>query len=195
MASATVSGSKRPRRLLTADEFLYLPDDPSGGKMELLDGEVVVMAPPGEEHGETAGEVYSALRGFVRPRKLGRVLVESGFVIRHGPDRVLGPDVAFIAEGSQPADRDRRKFSPEPPTLAVEVVSPGDIDAEVAAKVQEYLDAGTARVWVVRPQLKSVTVHRPGGDAHTYGANDHLSSDDAAFSVEGFDLHVGSLFE
>src|SRR5436190_10752354 len=121
-ASPSLTRAKRPRRLLTADEFLLLPDDPSGGKMELLDGEVVVMAPVGQEHGESAGEVYSALRGFVRPRKLGRVMVETGFILRQRPDRVVGPDVSFLAEGDQAAASDRRKFVAGQPTLAVGVV-------------------------------------------------------------------------
>src|SRR6185503_16058612 len=133
--------------------FLHLPDDPSGGKMELLDGEVVVMAPVGNDHGRIQIRLGLALDPFTVSRRLGEVVAESGFVIRRRPDRVLAPDVAFIAEGSQPSDRDRSKFLPGPPTLAVEVVSRGDIDADVAAKVQEYLEAGTARVWVVRPRL------------------------------------------
>ena len=50
------------------------------------------------------------------------------------------------------------------------------------------------RVWVVRPELKTVAVHRPGGDAHTYGVDDTLSSEDATFLVEGFALHLRELF-
>ena len=80
------------------------------------------------------------------------------------------------------------------PTLAVEVVSPNDRDVDVAEKVAEYLAAGGERVWVVRPKQHTVTVHRPNGDAHTYGVADALGSDDAGFSVAGFSVSVADLF-
>ena len=41
-------------RLMTADEFLEMPDD--GLLHELIRGEVVTMSLPGAEHGEIAGE-------------------------------------------------------------------------------------------------------------------------------------------
>jgi Uma2 family endonuclease len=38
-------------KLLTADEFMLLPEPQEGGKMELVYGEVVCMAPVDGEHG------------------------------------------------------------------------------------------------------------------------------------------------
>jgi Uma2 family endonuclease len=64
----------------------------------------------------------------------------------------------------------------------------------MARKVEEYFDAGSERVWIVRPRNKTVTVHRPGGDAHTYSVRDTLSSEDAAFAVDGFELSLEQFF-
>jgi Uma2 family endonuclease len=85
-------------------------------------------------------------------------------------------------------------FVEDSPTLAIEVVSPNDRERDIAAKVEEYFDAGAQRVWIVRPKNRTVTVHRPRGDAHTYSVRDTLTSADAAFAVEGFALSLGELF-
>ena len=148
-------------RLLTEDEFLALPDDPEGRKLELYDGKVICMPQPGEEHARMA---------FASTRKLGDVFFDLGFKIRSNPDRTVSPDVSFVRAGSLNPKRDRTKSIPSAPGLAIEVVSPNDIDRDVTAKAIEYIAAGSQRVWIVRPAFRSVTVHRPDGTARAYRA-------------------------
>jgi Uma2 family endonuclease len=181
-------------KLLTPEEFYDLPTPPGCGKMELWDGEVVTMVPVGFSHGTVAMNIGSALRQFARTNKLGAAGVETGFRLAERPARVLAPDVYFLAAERMPKGDDADGFVHGAPSLGVEVVSPGDTDNEVARKVAAYLEAGSLRVWVVRPQQKTVTVHRPGGDAHTYGPGDVLGSGDAGFAVEGFALAVDDVF-
>ena len=121
---------------------------------------------------------------------------EGGYRLMKNPDTVRAPDSAWIASGRLPQGRFPEEEYPEAaPNLAVEVVSPHDRDTDIAEKVQDWFDGGSERVWVVRPKQRSVTVHRPGGDSHTYSASDSLTSADAGFPVEGFELRVGSIFE
>jgi Uma2 family endonuclease len=179
--------------LLTADEFERLPEQPEGGKTELVHGRVVTMVPVGGTHGQTAGRIFSALDSFVRQHSLGGVAVETGF--RLAADHVRAPDVSFTARERLPGGRLPVGFVDGPPTLAVEVTSPEDRDAEIAAKVLDYLRTGARRVWIARPGVRTVTVHYPDGVARTLGADSVLSSDDAGFAAEGFELQVGTLFE
>ena len=86
------------------------------------------------------------------------------------------------------------RYVDEPPALAIEIMSPDDRESDVAEKVEEYFDAGSQRVWIVRPRNKTVTVHRPGGDAHTFTSRDALSSADAGFTTDGFALSLEELF-
>jgi Uma2 family endonuclease len=185
---------KVSEELLTADEFFVLPSPKEGGKMELVRGKVVTMPPVGEDHGGLAFDVGAPLRAFAREHQLGRVLAETGFLLARNPDLVRAPDVAFIAGDRLAPDRDRSRYIDAAPTLAVEIVSLWDLDTEVAGKVAEYLAAGTERVWVVRPRPRTVTVHRPGVDAHAYGPGDTLTSDEAGFAVPGFSLALSDLF-
>ena len=181
-------------RLLTAEEFLHLPDPIEGGKMELDRGGVVCMSPVGLEHGEIAIDVAFALKTFADAHRLGRVSAETGFKLAEDPDIVRAPDVSFVTTGRRPAGAGRRRFVDGAPDLAVEVMSPDDREKGLLAKAGEHLDAGAARVWLVRPATRSVTVFRAGGEVTTRHETDELTSDDAGFAAEGFTLAVASIF-
>jgi Uma2 family endonuclease len=179
---------------LTAEEFARMPSPPEGGTLELVRGRVVCVAPPGPEHGEKASDIDFALKSFVRQHRLGAVRVESGYWLAHDPDTQRGPDVSYVSAERLETERLYHGAVDQPPDLAVEVISPNDTDREVAAKVEEYLVAGVRRVWVVRLEIKTVTVYRPGGDAHVYHVGETLTSDDAGFAVDGFALPLAELF-
>ena len=83
------------QRLVTAEEFARLPDPLDGSKQELVRGRIVTMPPPGFEHGDIQLNVGALLKVFVRPKRLGRVVTESGIITERGPDTVRGADVSF----------------------------------------------------------------------------------------------------
>ena len=83
---------------------------------------------------------------------------ETGFRVASNPDTVLAPDVAFI-QASRIGGGLPKGYFPGPPDLAVEVLSPNDRASEVLAKVQDWLSAGCAGVWVVDPKSQTVTVY------------------------------------
>ena len=184
-----------PPRLLTAEEFYKLPDPKHGGKMELVRGEVVVHMPVGGSHGRLALRLGTEFELFDRRHRIGSFGVEVGFRLARNPDLVLSPDVHFV-RSSRLADGRHMPpaFFPDYPDLAVEIVSPDDTAKEVADKVAAYLAARAPRVWVVRPEGQTVTVHRQGGDIRTLGLGDVLTSDDAGFEIDGFELALDELF-
>src|SRR5277367_1966613 len=140
-------------RLMTADEFLELPDD--GLLHELIRGEVVTMSLPGGEHGEIAGEIFRLVANHVKPAKLGKTYAaETGFLIERDPDTVRGPDVAFVRAERISKIVNPDKHVPFAPDLAVEVLSPNDRADSVDEKVQMWLAAGSTAVWTVDPMEK-----------------------------------------
>src|SRR5829696_7443182 len=141
---------------VTADELFAMGDI---GRCELVRGEIIRMSPAGAEHGDVAAEAARIIGNHVKAKKLGKVYAaETGFTIERAPDTTRAPDVAFVRTESVPK-RYRRGFFDGPPDLAVEVVSPDDTHSEVAAKVAQWLPAGTRSVWVVDPPNKSIEVH------------------------------------
>ena len=181
-------------RTVTGAEFARLPEPAHGGKMELIRGEVVTMAPVGPEHGESAVRLGYSLHQFGHENHLGRTRVETGYWLGSDPDHILAPDVSFVAAKRVLEERLKEGFVDRPPSLAVEVTSPNDKDYEVNAKVADYLAAGVDRVWVVRPELRSVTVYRRGGEVRLVNVDGVLTSDDAGFELEGFELPLAVLF-
>ena len=178
--------------LMTADELLRRSD--ALGRCELIEGELIMLMPPGGFHGWIAGDIFRPLDAFVQKQKLGRVFPEVGYLLERYPDTVRAPDVSFIA-----ADRlDRAKtpkYIPIPPDLAVEVNSPNDRPGEVLEKVGWWLEHGVRLVWVVDPGTQTVAVY-PGdaaaGVPRVLGRADTL---DGGNVLPGFALPLTEVFQ
>jgi len=71
--------STAAKRLVTAEELLYLPDD--GVRRELVYGEVIERPRAGVPHGTVVPDLVWSLTGSVRQHGLGRVLAgDSGLI-------------------------------------------------------------------------------------------------------------------
>ena len=155
---------------------------------EYVQGELIQMPATSVEHGLIGANVFLRLGPYVREHQLGAVFfAETGFRVG---DRVLKPDIAFLSTERIPEER--RKASPVPADLAVEVVSPTDMFDRVEEKAFTYLEAGTQLVWVVAPRSKIVVVYRSETDIKLLTCNDTLSGEDV---VKGFSCEVAKLFE
>jgi Uma2 family endonuclease len=177
-------------RLMTADEFLELPDD--GLLHELVRGEVITMSLPGGEHGEVAGEIFRLFANHVKSTKLGKTYAaETGFLIERDPDTVRGADAAFVRAKRIPEITNPRKHVPFAPDLAVEVLSPNDRPDQVGEKIQEWLAAGSRAVWSVNLNERTVTVHRPGAEPVTVTEDQDLDGGDV---LPGFVCRVALFF-
>ena len=161
--------------LLTADELERLPE--TGRRTELVRGHLVVSEPPGFRHGDIVANLTFVISSFVRPRNLGRVLAESGYVLFTGPDTVRGPDASFVRRERIP-DPIPRGFARFAPDLAIEVLSPSNRPGEVLEKVGDYLNAGTLLVWVIDPDRRQARVYRADGTIVTVSENEPLDGED-----------------
>jgi Uma2 family endonuclease len=64
---------------------------------------------------------------------------------RTSDTNILIPDVALLPRGPQP------RVIAEPPTLAVEILSPEDRYSEMTVKIRKFLQWGVRSVWIVDP--------------------------------------------
>jgi Uma2 family endonuclease len=117
--------------LLTGNDLLKMSEEATEG-YELIEGELVKMAPTGLEHGEVELGVGAEIRAWNKRSKRGRVFVgEIGFYI-HGHDRtVRAADVVFIAYERLPKDASLEGYSRIAPDLVVEIISPGNTAEEM----------------------------------------------------------------
>ncbi len=144
-------------RLLTADEFLRLPDD--GMPKELVRGRIVRMNVPVPRHGQICVQVAYLLRRFLDDHPLGHVVGnDSGVLTARAPDTVRGADVAFYSYNRVPPGPFPRGYLPVVPELVFEVRSHTDRWPNVVTKVGEYLNAGVSVVCVLDDATEAALV-------------------------------------
>lgn len=178
------------RTLVTAEDLLKLPRS-RDRRYELLDGELIEIAPTGYLHGQIVGRATTKIGGFVEVNQLGDVLgAETGFLLRRNPDRVRAPDVAFVAAGRLPPGPTPTGYVETIPDFVVEVISPSDSASEFQERVDEWLDAGVKVLWAVFPS-RSVFIWRSRGQVERRSGNDEL---DAEPALPGFRWKVSDLF-
>lgn len=164
----------------------FLEQDVEG--YEYVNGELVPMASPSREHGEISVNVIRYLDAHVYQNKIGRLYTaETTFQVG---ERTTKPDVAFVSTDRLTGDK-TEGFS-IPPDLAIEVVSPSDVQSRVVEKAFAYLEAGTRLVWVLEPVSKTVTVYRSEKDIEMLTRDNTLDGEDV---VPGFTCPVAYLFE
>ncbi|HYG73600.1 MAG TPA: Uma2 family endonuclease [Planctomycetota bacterium] len=124
---------------------------------ELIDGEIVEMAPGGWEHSYVSLNIATIIRDFVRANKLGHVGTnEAGIHIKSELPRSRGADVVFISYKRLPKGSRVKGFLRVPPELIVEVRSDKDTWAAVEEKVADYHRTGIDEVWVADPATRTV---------------------------------------
>ena len=119
------------------------------------------------------------------------VMTETGFVLATNPDTVLAPDISFVRRERIPASGVPASFWRGAPDVAVEVLSPDDRQADVAAKVRDYFSHGVTLVWVIDPSARTVTVHRPATPPEILTGDFIL---DGGNVLAGFEIPAGRLF-
>ena len=175
-------------KLITAEELLLMPRD--GRRYELLRGVLVEKMPTGDPHRIAVSRIDLALGNYAEENDYGSTGAgEPGYRLESDPDTVRAPDVVWIAPGRIPAGT--RGYPELAPDLAVEVKSPGNSYAELAAKAGMWLSYGSREVWVADPERVTITVYRPYQEPVTLGEDDVL---EGGGLLPGFATPVWKLF-
>jgi Uma2 family endonuclease len=178
------------RRLFTVDDLMEIEDD--GYRYELIDGELIRMAPASPEHGLVGSRFGRYVGVFADQAGLGETFDSSiGYRLVPGRQTVLQPDVSFVRADRLPP-RPWDAYFAFPPDVALEVRSPSERRGHVTRKVRIYLAAGASYVFYADPKKRNVTVYRPGQPPLVLSEHDVLDADDV---LPGFRLPVARLFE
>lgn len=184
-----------PVVLLTTDELLAMPEN--GLERELIRGELRErpMTKRNRHHSRVEATLARLLGVWLmqQPQPRGAVLSGgAGCILRRNPDTTVGIDVCYISAelaSREPADTE---LIDGPPILAVEIQSPNDTLQDSEEKINEYLAAGVALVWIVNPYRRTVTVYRPHAEPELYGATKELVGDP---QLPGLRVPVAAIFE
>lgn len=177
---------------MTDEDLLRLPRG-MGEKHELIEGELIVMPPPGNRHGLIVGVILGVLFNYLKQNQLGVVVSETGFYTRGTRYTVRGPDVGFIRNEDIPEDGLPDGYSAIVPALVVEVISPNDTASEVEDKTQEWLRYGVQVVWNVYPKNERIYIYKQGEQSPTVlTAEDTLMGGDV---LPQFEIAVSEIFQ
>ncbi len=131
-------------------------------RAELIDGEVVLMAPPpSREHQEISGGLFWQLRYYLRGKKCK--VYAAPFAVRlfekdedspEDVDTMVEPDISIVCDSSK-LDKHGCKGAPD---MVVEILSPSTRRHDRLTKYNLYQRAGVREYWIVDPTDKSVQV-------------------------------------
>ncbi|HEX3150228.1 MAG TPA: Uma2 family endonuclease, partial [Gemmataceae bacterium] len=168
---------------------------PPDALYEVIDGEAKEIAPMGAVSTVFASELAIRLVGARRsPRDV--IAVETLFALPAPVNRRRRPDLAYLAEDRVPASWPPPLGSDPPfidavPSLAVEVVSPTDLAAELEEKLREYLSVGVMTVLIVYPMERTIYVHESKSRVRALTVTDTL---DVGNALPGFSVKIAELF-
>jgi Uma2 family endonuclease len=172
------------------EDFLAMPETEPAS--ELIDGEVIQKMAPSLYHGRLTTELIVLLHSYLRESREGHVVNE----VRHrdsGEQRVFVPDINVTLKGRLPKSREVGLRGPidAQPDFAIEVISPGDSVGRVMEKADFYMRAGTRLLWLVDPEVESITACRPGEPPTIHRAPGTI---DGKPVLAAFELDLAALF-
>jgi Uma2 family endonuclease len=177
---------------MTTEEMLALPEN--GVDRELIRGQLreKPMTVRNRRHSRTEICIGTELENWrkSRPVPSGQVVGgEAGFRLSRDPDTTVGIDVAYVSAEVAAIEPDAAYFE-GPPVLAVEILSPSDTQRDIDEKVELFLEAGVAIVWVVNPRLRTITVYRPGAAPVLFSGTQEVTAEP---HLPGFRIPVDRL--
>jgi len=182
--------------LMTTEQLLAMPDD--GIERWLIDGELregTDVTRRNYKHARVQPKVGHALLKWLdaQPMPRGEVFDgEAGFRLSNDPDCTVGIDVAYVDAAVAKKLGDEDWLVPGAPILAVEILSPSDDHKAVIEKISTYLKYGVKIVWIVDPDLRTITVYRPDARPKLFNVDQVI---DAEPHLSGFRMPLIDIFD
>ena len=179
---------------MTTKELLTLPQN--GVDRWLIRGQLreKPMTVRNRWHSLIMARIAQVLNNWIdrQPVPRGSVLCgEAGVRLRRDPDTTVGVDVVFVPPEVAARSSPDTTLIDGVPVLMVEILSPSDRQEEIDEKIDAYLSAGVALVWVIDPHHRTVEIFRPGREPELVNVLQELSGEP---HLPGFRAPVAQLF-
>lgn len=143
------------RRYTFADVLTWREDE----RIEIINGDAVMMAPPSRMHQKISFELGRQLGNYLQGKKcevytapFGVRLFEEDGDDPEDVDTMVEPDLSVICDGSKLDDAGCKGA----PDLIIEILSPSTRRHDRITKFNLYQRAGVKELWFVDPETKDV---------------------------------------
>ena len=151
------ASSRKKQGEYTLDDYYALPDE---RRAELIDGVIYDMTAPTRLHQFLTGEIFSALRAYIRSNggKCVPFMAPSDVKLDQNGKTVVQPDVYVLChpEHNEGSPQQRPKGIPD---FIAEILSSSTKRKDSLIKLKKYADAGVREYWLVDPDKKRVVVY------------------------------------
>jgi len=169
-----------------------------GEHIEILNGEVVMMAPPSAKHQEISGELFRQIANFLEGKKCRVYAAPFAVRLFEGEDdapedvqTVVEPDLSIICDRSKLDDKGCKGA----PDMVLEVLSPSTRRHDRLVKLNLYQQAGVPEYWIVDPENRSVQVFLRSADGYLLPYEDYGRKDIAkVHALEGCFIELEKVF-
>ncbi len=180
--------------VLTTAELLALPQN--GEERWLIKGQLreKPMTLRNRWHSRIMVRVAKFLDNWLdtQPEPRGAVLCgEAGCRLRRNPDTTVGIDVVYVPPDMAMVESEETTLIDGVPVLVVEILSPNDTQEQIDEKVDTYLEAGVALVWIIDPHDRTVLIYRHGARPEFVNEDQELTAEP---QLPGFRVAVARLF-
>ena len=145
------------RRYTFADCLAWDESD----RAEVINGEIVMMAPPSRVHQKISGELFRQLANFLEGKRCEAYaapfavrLFEKAGDAPEDVDTMVEPDISVVCDHDK-LDSHGCKGAPD---IVVEVLSPSTQRHDRLVKLDLYQRAGVREYWIISPEEKTAQV-------------------------------------
>jgi Uma2 family endonuclease len=177
-------------KTMSVAEYLAWGDSQSERvRSELINGQVVAMAPERVDHNRAKGAAYSALRQAVKAARLSCEAFTDGMTVPIDAHTAYEPDAVVHCGARIPP----HQLTAPAPVIVVEVTSPTSAHSDTSAKLIGYFKLPSVRHYlVIDPESRAVTHHMRADDG-TLSART-LTSGSLRLDPPGLEIDVSDLF-
>lgn len=147
----------------------------ASGRVQLIEGRLLQMAPTSSDHGDTSGEALFALKTAAMKAGITadfRFLVHA--TLKIGEHSAPEPDLAIVRTFTG------RKYAEAADAVLVVEVSISTRDGDLKLKAPLYARAGVPEFWVIEPEHRRLTIFRDPQPNGTWASTMvHEDQDDA----------------
>jgi len=166
----------KQKRLTFADFLAWEKDE----RIEIIDGEAVMLTAPSRLHQKISGEIFRQLANYLEGKECE--VYSAPFAVRlfeqngdapEDVDMMVEPDISVVCDKNK-LDKYGCKGAPD---MVIEILSPSSLRHDRLVKLNLYQRAGVREYWIVDTENRAVQVFLLDGNGllhihEEYGWND-----------------------